>query len=141
MTSIGGVVKDKDAQPSEKGHSEKSIGKTSVAPEVLITIARLTTLKVSGVSRMANLPPGVSRLFQRGTGEGVYVDLRDNTATIDLYVVLKEDVNIREVSRAIQHEVARAISEMVGILVGRINVHVEDIEYPEEQSQAGSTEA
>jgi len=54
---------------------------------------------------------------------------------IDLYIVLKQDVNIREVSRTVQHEVARAISEMVGILVGRINVHVEDIDYSVEQNQ------
>lgn len=141
LTISGGAVKEQDVQSSESEYSEQSVGKTSVAPEVLLTIARLTTLKVTGVSRMANLPPGVSRLFQCGSGDGVYVDLKDNTALIDLYVVLKQDVNIREVCRTVQHEVARAISEMVGILVGRINVHVEDIDYNVEQSQGSATEA
>jgi uncharacterized alkaline shock family protein YloU len=134
-------VKEQDAYSSESEYAKQSIGKTSVAPEVLLTIARLTALKVPGVSRMANLPPGVNRLFQRGSGDGVCVELKDNTAMIDLYIVLKQDVNIREVSRTVQHEVARAISEMVGILVGRIDVHVEDIDYSVEQSQGGTTEA
>ena len=134
-------MKEQDAFSSDSDYPEQSVGKTSVAPEVLLTIARLTALKVPGVSRMANLPPGVSRLFQRGSGDGVCVELKDNTATIDLFVVLKQDVNIREVGRNVQHEVARAISEMVGILVGRINVHVEDIDYTMEQSLGSAAEA
>jgi len=46
-------------------------------------------------------------------------------------VILKNDVNVREVSRMIQQEVNRAISEMVGMQVGRVNVHIEDIDYPQ----------
>ena len=50
---------------------------------------------------------------------------------VDLYVVLKRDVNVRDVSHNIQHQVARAISEMVGMEIGKINVHVEDIDFKE----------
>jgi len=100
---------------------------------VLLTIARLTTLNVAGVSRMSSLPGGVNRLFNRGIGEGVRIDIQDNqVVNADLYVILKNDVNIRDVSRNIQHSVARAISEMVGMRVGRVNVHIEDIDYPVE---------
>jgi uncharacterized alkaline shock family protein YloU len=38
---------------------------------------------------------------------------------------------MREVSRNIQHDVARAISTTVGMQVGRINIHIEDMDYPE----------
>lgn len=108
-------------------------GKTTIAPEVLLTIARLTTLNVAGVSRMSSLPGGVNRLFNRGIGEGVRIDIQDNqVVNADLYVILKNDVNIRDVSRNIQHSVAHAISEMVGMRVGRVNVHIEDIDYPVE---------
>jgi uncharacterized alkaline shock family protein YloU len=107
--------------------------RTTIAPEVLLTIARLTTLEVTGVSRMSEVPGGVNRLFQRGIGEGVRIDIReDETVNADLYVILKNDVNVRDVSRKIQHKVARAISEMVGMQVGRVNVHIEDIDYPTE---------
>jgi uncharacterized alkaline shock family protein YloU len=46
-------------------------------------------------------------------------------------VILESDVNIREVGRNIQIAVARAITEMIGMQVGDVNVHVEDIYYPE----------
>ena len=111
----------------------EAIGKTTIAPEVLLTIARLTTLDISGVSRMSPVPGGVNRLFNRGISEGVRIDIReDDTVFADLFVILQKDVNIRDVSREIQHKVARAISEMVGMQVGRVNVHIEDIDYPME---------
>jgi uncharacterized alkaline shock family protein YloU len=104
-------------------------GKTTVAPEVLVTITRLSALSVPGVSRLAPVSGGVNRLFRHGDGDGVRISVEDNTVNIDLYVVLKQDVNIREVSRNLQHQVARAIQEMVGMEAGNINIHIEDIDY------------
>jgi uncharacterized alkaline shock family protein YloU len=104
-------------------------GKTTVAPDVLVTIARLSALSVPGVSRMAPVTGGVNRLFRRGEGEGVRISVEDNTANADLYVILKQDINIREVSRNLQQQVARAIQEMVGMEVGSVNIHIEDIDY------------
>jgi uncharacterized alkaline shock family protein YloU len=34
-------------------------GQTTIAPDVLVTIARLTTLSVEGVARMATVSPSV----------------------------------------------------------------------------------
>lgn len=107
-------------------------GKTTVAPEVLFTIARLTTLEVEGVSRLSPVPAAINRLFKRGFGEGVVIDVQENTVSADIYVILENDVNIRDVSRSIQRSVARAISEMVGMQVGRVNIHIEDIDYEKE---------
>ena len=114
---------------------QRADGKTTIAPEVLVTIARLTALDTPGVSHMANVPGGANRLFTRGVGEGVRIDIKEDIVTADLHVILKNDVNIRDVSRQIQHNVARAISEMVGMRVGRVNIHIEDIHYPTEQEQ------
>ncbi len=107
-------------------------GKTTIALEVLHTIARLSALRVPGVSRMSAIPPNMQRLFKRRYSEGVKIELQDDMVFADLYLVVKSDVNIRDVGRNIQREVARAISEMVGMQVGRVNIHVEDIDYPEQ---------
>lgn len=107
-------------------------GKTTIAPEVLISIARLTALNVEGVSRLSLEPTPVNKLFRRSISEGVRVDVVNNSVFADLYVILKSGVNVRDVSRNIQQQVARAISEMVGMQVGQVNIHIEDIEYPKE---------
>lgn len=107
-------------------------GKTTIAPEVLLTIARLTALKVSGVSRLSPVPGGFNKLFKRDYDEGVRIEIEDDLVYADLYVILQSDTNVREVSRNIQRNVGRAISDMVGMGVGRINIHIEDIDFPTE---------
>jgi len=111
-----------------------SPGKTTVSPDVLITIARLAALNVPGVSRLAPISGGVNRLFKRGAGDGVRIETQENTVFADLHLVLKQDVNIREVSRNVQQQVARAIQEMVGMDVGNIDIHIEDIEYEDDEA-------
>ena len=116
--------------------SDSNPGKTTVAPDVLVTIARLSALSVPGVSRMAQVTGGVNRLFKRGTNDGVRIEVEDNIIVASLYLILKEDVNIREVSRNVQQQVARALQEMVGMDVGDIEIHIEDIDYEEQEAQS-----
>ncbi len=111
-------------------------GKTTIAPEVLLTIARLATLKTPGVSKLSPVPPNsVPLLGKRGhVGDGVAIEITDDVFYADLYVILRSDVNVREISHNLQHEVARAISEMVGMQVGRVNIHIEDIDFTETEA-------
>jgi uncharacterized alkaline shock family protein YloU len=104
-------------------------GITTIAPEVIQTIARLTTLETPGVSRMSPVPGAVSRL-RRGGSDGVLLDTQDDFVTADIYIVVCNGVNMRDVSRAVQQNVCRSISEMVGMQVGRVNIHIEDIDFP-----------
>jgi len=110
----------------------RSQGKTTLAPEVLLTIARMSVLGVEGVSHLAQIPGGFDRLFRHGSDNGVQMTVEDGIVYIELYVVLKKDVNVREVSRNMQTQVSRSISEMVGMEVGHVNVHIEDIDYKDE---------
>lgn len=113
---------------------EKSLrpnGKTTIAPDVLVSIAQLGTLSVDGVSHLTPGPREMNNLFKKGVNEGVDISVEDNVVYVDLYVVLKRDFNVLEVSHQIQHQVERAISEMVGMEIGRVNVHIEDIDFRE----------
>jgi uncharacterized alkaline shock family protein YloU len=103
-------------------------GKTTIAPDVLVSIARLTTLGVPGVSRLSVVPSDVNTLFNKNNIQGVRISVVNDIVYVDLYVVLNRDVNVRDVSHSIQNQVARAINEMVGMEVGKINVHIEDID-------------
>jgi uncharacterized alkaline shock family protein YloU len=86
-------------------------------------------MNVNGVSRLSHVQTPVNRLLKRAQKrEGVMIEVVDDVVYIDIYVILDSDVNVRDVSHNIQHEVSRAISEMVGMVVGRVNIHIEDIE-------------
>jgi uncharacterized alkaline shock family protein YloU len=109
-------------------------GRTTIAPDVLLTIARLSALGTTGVARTSPVPGGVNRLLRRGVDDGVRIEVKDLSVTVDLYLVIEHDQNVREVSRAAQASVARAIAEMVGMEVTAVNIHIEDIAYPEQET-------
>jgi uncharacterized alkaline shock family protein YloU len=107
---------------------ENTYGKTTIAPEVLISITQLATLGVEGVSRLVPAPREVNTLFKKGVNEGIDIVVENNVVFADIFVALKHDVVVRDVAKNIQNQVSRSISEMVGLDIGQINVHVEEIE-------------
>jgi len=108
---------------------EKEVGNTTISPEVLHKISRLTTLSVQGVSRMACYRGSLEKLLGKDEFKGVKVQIKDDQAYVDLFVVLMSEFNVRDVSREIQSRVSRAITEMVGMEVGGVTVHIMDIDF------------
>ncbi len=122
-------VKEFVVAKKESPQTERTNGKTTIAPRVLVTIARLSALSIDGVSGMAAVPGGVNRIFRRGVGEGVQIEIQDNQVTVDLYLILDKGVSVRAVCESVQQAIARAINEMVGLQTKAVNVHIEEIEY------------
>lgn len=114
---------------------EEKLGRVFVAPNVLVTIARLTTLSVPGVARMSpRWARGVGRLLGGGAaGDGVRVQLEDDAVIVDLHIVARHDANMLNLGRTIQAEVARAIQDMVGMEVKEVNVYIQDVEFGSEE--------
>lgn len=109
--------------------TEQDVGKTTISPDVLHKIARLTTLSVEGVSRMANFRGSLATLLGKEESEGAKVQISDGMVFVDIFVVLISGRNVRDISREIQSRVSRAISEMVGMEVGGVNIHIMDIDF------------
>jgi uncharacterized alkaline shock family protein YloU len=108
--------------------NEEAIGNTTIDPEVILTIIRLAALEVPGVCRMDSGPAGIDDLVKKFYSEGVKIDVEDHTIYVDLYLVVYRDADLRSVARKVQAEVSRAIENMVGMDIGRVDVHIEDIE-------------
>ncbi len=101
-----------------------SIGKITIDPGVLETIARLTALAVPGVVRLTT-PVGLQRLLK--LEDGVEVTVHDGVVKVNLYIVAEAGENLLALGRQIQTEVTRAIHNIVGMAVETVNVHVEDV--------------
>jgi uncharacterized alkaline shock family protein YloU len=108
-----------------------SAGKTTLTPDVFMTIARMSALEVEGVHDMAPVKGGVKEILKHGNN-GVRMSVEDNNVFLDLFLILDAEVNIREVSRKVQLTVARAITEMTGLDASHVNIHIEDIYYKPE---------
>jgi uncharacterized alkaline shock family protein YloU len=109
--------------------TEGRAGTVTIAPSVLVTIARLSALDVPGVCRMSERTP--SRLLDQGSaGQGARIQVAEGSVTVDLFVVAKCGQNVLQVGRDVQSSVTRAIREMVGMEVREVNVHIGDVESP-----------
>ncbi|MDY7078125.1 MAG: Asp23/Gls24 family envelope stress response protein [Chloroflexota bacterium] len=103
--------------------TQPKIGQITIAPRVLETTARLTTLAVPGVARLIS-PPGMERLLRH---EGVKIEVVGHSVYVKLYVVTEPHVNMLNVGRQVQAEVTRAIQDMVGMKVQSVDVYIEDV--------------
>lgn len=102
----------------------------TLAPDVLLTIARKATLSVPGVLRMGSIPGGADRLFRRApAANGVQIAVDEGTVTAHLYVVADPTVNLREMCAEVQKAVTRSIRELLSMKVESVNVHVEDVDF------------
>ena len=102
-------------------------GQTTVATEVLIDIVRLSALSVAGVSHLADNAGDLNRFLSKSVGEGVHLVVEGDVVNTTVYLVVQEGYEVLKVAHAVQAKVGRAISEMVGMVVGNIDVHIEDI--------------
>lgn len=109
--------------------AQEDVGKTTISTEVLHKIARLTALSVEGVSRMASFKGGFEKFLGKEEYEGVKVQIKDDMVFAEIFVVLISGMNVRDISREIQSRVSRAISEIVGMEVGGVNIHIMDIDF------------
>jgi uncharacterized alkaline shock family protein YloU len=102
--------------------------RVTIAPGVLLTMIRMAALQCSGVIQMGNTPGGVNRWLRRTPSErGVQVLIDEQTVTVDLYIIADADSNLKQLSFDVQTYVARAIEENIGMRIGAVNIHIEDV--------------
>jgi uncharacterized alkaline shock family protein YloU len=114
-------------------------GAVTIAPAVLTTIVRQTTLAHPGVLRLASrMPPSLPR--KRGKAaqaEGLRVELfSENTVTVDVHVIADPNASLTDLGKDLQTQIARALEHMVGMQVRSVNVFIDEIEF--EASPKGS---
>ncbi len=107
---------------------DENLGSVTIAPEVLLSLVRLTALATPGVARLSHHnPSSVRRLFSGKIGEGIRLEIEDHTVAIDLYVVVEPDTQMLPLGQTLQHEISRAVQDVVGMPVKEINIHIEDV--------------
>jgi uncharacterized alkaline shock family protein YloU len=94
-----------------------------------MTIAHMSARGVPGVQSVGRVHPSRAGKIRGRSGGGVSLVNQDGVITGDMFLVVKAGFNVREVCREVQKQVARALQEMAGMSVARLDIHVEDIEY------------
>ena len=106
----------------------ESLGKVTIAPDVLVSIARLTTLAMPGVAHFSST--GMRAMFGGKDSGGVRVAVKDDRVTVDVRIVVEHGTSMLQLSQGLQARIARAIQDMVGMDVAAVNVYIADVEFP-----------
>jgi len=106
----------------------ESLGRVTIASDVLVSIARLTTLATPGVAGLCST--GMRAMFGGGDAGGVRVTVEDNQVTVDVRIIVEHGANMLQLSQGLQGKIARAIQDMVGMDVAAVNIYISDVAFP-----------
>lgn len=103
-------------------------GRVTIAPPVLTTIVRQTTLDQRGVKRLAALPARM-RGLRAGSAleEGILIAVTDEGVQVEVHVIADAAVNMLRLGSELQLAITRALEEMVGMSVVAVDVHIDDV--------------
>jgi uncharacterized alkaline shock family protein YloU len=141
------------SSPSSGGQSAASQlvtehGTTTIADTVVQKIAGLAAGEISGVYALGG---GAARAFgvlreripgaSASAAQGVSVEVGERQTAVDLELVVEYGVSIVDLARAARRNVIVAIERMTGLEVVEVNIAVNDVHLPNEEtdSEGGET--
>lgn len=113
--------------------NEIDMGIVKISDEVVGVIAGLATTEIKGIVGMsASLAGGITQILsgKKNLSKGVKVSVGENSASIDLFVVVEYGIKIPEVAVAVQENVKKAVESMTGLTVSTVNIHVQNVLIP-----------
>ncbi|OEH85659.1 alkaline-shock protein [Desulfuribacillus stibiiarsenatis] len=122
--------------PSEMKNSNE-LGNIQIAPEVIEIIAGLATVEIDGVAGMSGgVVGGIAELLGRkNLSKGVKVEVGQRETAVDVSIIVKYGSSIPDVAIAIQDNVKREIENMTGLTVVEVNVHVQGVDFKQEDKK------
>lgn len=115
-------------------HNNSGIGEVQIANEVVASIAGISASEVEGVESMAGgLANELAGKFgAKNLSKGVKVEVQDDSAVVELAIVMKYGYNIPKTCEQVQEKVAQAINSMTGLTAKQINVRIAGVSLEQE---------
>jgi len=109
---------------------DNSRGRILISEEAVAELAGHTAMQSYGVVGMDDPSWGsrLRRLFQPGgQTRGIKVLLEDNQVKVDLFIVVENGTNMREISRNLADQVTYTLAKHTGLNIKEVNVHISNI--------------
>lgn len=103
----------------------------AIAPGVMETIVILAVREAPGVASVGAAPSGIRSLlaFKQST-QGVVVSVaEDDTVAVDVTLRIQSGHSVEEVAAAVRRAVADAVLAQVGLVVSRVDITVDGIQF------------
>ncbi len=101
-----------------------------ISNDVIAVIAGVAVSEVQGVSAMSGgFAGGITEVLsgKKNLAKGIKVEKSENTAKIDVNIIVEYGSRIPDVAFEIQNRVKKAVEGMTGFKVEEVNVHVQGV--------------
>ncbi|AEB75935.1 Asp23/Gls24 family envelope stress response protein [Clostridium botulinum] len=118
--------------------TDMEMGIVKISDEVVEVIAGLAASEIDGIEGMSTtLVGGITQILsgKKNLSKGIKVNVEENSATIDLYVVVKYGIKIVDVAKSVQENVKKSVELMTGLNLTAINVYVQNVVLPKEEEK------
>ena len=109
---------------NENENNIKEYGSVNISDEVVAIIASVAATEIPG---------GFTEMLgMKSLSKGVKVELKDNDAKIDIFIVVEYGMNISEIARNVQKNVKSSVETMTELNVIEMNVNIQGVNIPRE---------
>lgn len=114
--------------------SETDVNGIKISDEVVAIIAGIAASDVPGVAGMSGgLVGGISEILgKKNFSKGIKVDVGEKDATIEIFIIVDYGVRIPDVAWEIQNKVKKSVEDMTGLMVKKVNIHVQGVKVEKE---------
>lgn len=114
--------------------NDSGIGEVQIANEVVASIAGISAAEIEGVEAMAGgfANELAGKFGAKNLSKGVKVEVQDDSALVELAIVMKYGYNIPKTCAQVQDRVAQAINSMTGLTVQQVNVRIAGVSLEQE---------
>ena len=99
------------------------MGCIHISEDVISAVAASAAAEVDGVSAMMNASG------KKGAARGVKIAASEDSAAVDVYIMVRYGQPSPEVAEKVQTAVANAVEAMTGLAVNCVNVHVGGVSF------------
>lgn len=109
-------------------------GTVKIADDVVAIIAGIAATEVEGVAGMSGgITGGITEMLgMKNLSKGVKVEVGDQEAAIDLYIIVEYGSNISELGKKVQENVKSTLETMTGLNIIEVNVNILGVNIPRE---------
>ncbi|WP_151477999.1 Asp23/Gls24 family envelope stress response protein [Streptomyces albicerus] len=137
-TGVGTMLQAARPGPQEPPGTR---GRTTIADGVVEKIAGIAAREVPGVNALGG---GFTRTMaavrdrvpggRSSTGRGVKVEVGEKQTAIDLQIVVEYGISITDIAAEVRENVIAAVERMTGLEVVEVNIAVDDVHLPDEDT-------
>lgn len=117
-------------------NNQEDMGIVKISDEVVGVIAGLAATEVKGIIGMSSgMVGGITQVLtgKKNLSKGVKVNVGEESATIDINLVVEYGVRIPDIAITVQDNVKKAVETMTGLSVSAVNIHIQNIIIPKNE--------